>query len=87
MKYRNRVWKGLDFLRISLGGAIFGSVGSNVLGSYTSLGPSSPRDLVCAGAGYALFLWILIDEDRKEQRKKAEKSGKLDAAALPTENH
>ncbi|MCS4089391.1 hypothetical protein [Rhizobium sp. BK176] len=87
MKYRNKVWKRLDFLRISLGGAIFGSVGSSVLGSCTSLGPSSQRDLVCAAAGFALFLWILIDEDRKEQRAKAEKSEKLDAAALPAENH
>jgi hypothetical protein len=87
MLHGNKIVKGLDLIRISLGGAIFGGAPSNVLGNHTSLGPSLQRDLICAAAGFALFLWILIDEDRKEKRARAEQSKKLDTAALSTENH
>ncbi|MBY3433530.1 hypothetical protein HFN89_05155 [Rhizobium laguerreae] len=77
---------GLDFVRISLGGAMIGGSGSNVLGASTSLGTSMKRDLICATLGFALFLWILVGESRRDKRAQVDKSVD-NTPALPAEKH
>lgn len=82
-----KVAKGFDWTRLSPGGAMFGSLGSNVIGSSTSLGPSLKRDLICAAVGFCLFLWMLIDEARKETRARRVASVELDPATTSVEKH
>ncbi|MCV9964962.1 hypothetical protein OIU34_24000 [Pararhizobium sp. BT-229] len=87
MTVGGKIAKALDWTRLSLGGAMFGSLGSNVLGSSTSLGPSLKRDIVCAAIGFAVFLWMLVNEARKEARGRAASSVKFDPATTPVEKH
>jgi hypothetical protein len=79
--------KGLDFVRISLGGAMVGALASNVFGPYAGTGSSMTRDLICAGFGFALIVYVLIDEDQSGGPAKPEVSEELDPAPLPVEDH
>jgi hypothetical protein len=87
MSFGRAFAKGLNLVRLSLGGAMIGALASNIAGQYREIGSSMARDLICADFGFALAMYLLIDEDRKERHKKAEKSEKLDTPALPVENH
>lgn len=75
MSLGRKIEKGLDFFRISLGGAMLGAVTSSVLGSYAGMGNSITRDLIWAIVGFASFLLILVYESRKEMRTDREVKG------------
>ncbi|MDW9481374.1 hypothetical protein GOB57_22260 [Sinorhizobium meliloti] len=82
-----KIAKALDRMRVSLGGAMLGALSSNVLGSSTSIGASLKRDIVCAVIGFAVFMWVLADEARREAKRTANGLMELDPAASTAEKH
>lgn len=87
MSVGRKITTGLEWTRLSLGGAMFGALGSNALGLSTDLGPSTRRDVIWAAVGFAIVMWILVDDARKTARKNAAGSVKLDPAATAVEKH
>lgn len=87
MSIGRKITAALEWTRLSLGGAMFGALGSNTLGLSTDLGPSTKRDVIWAAVGFAIAMWMLVCDARKTARNKAAGSVELDPAAALVEKH